>query len=42
MSQAQEMFLYSYLQKVRAEKKVKINVDLYNKITEDVLGRMSE
>ena len=42
LSQAQEMFLYSYLQKVRAEKKVKINVDLYNKITEDVLGRMSE
>ena len=42
LSQVQEMFLYSYLQKVREDKKVKINVDLYNKITEDVLGRMSE
>ncbi|MGB9863897.1 MAG: SurA N-terminal domain-containing protein [Candidatus Saccharicenans sp.] len=42
LNQAQEMFLYSYLQKVREEKKVKINVDLYNKITEDVLGRISE
>ncbi|MBC7364812.1 MAG: peptidyl-prolyl cis-trans isomerase [Candidatus Aminicenantes bacterium] len=42
LSQAQEMFLYSYLQKVREDKKVKINVDLFNRLTEDILGRIGE
>lgn len=42
LNQAREMFLYSYLQKVREDKKVKLNTELFNRITEDVLGRIGE
>ncbi|MBC7361405.1 MAG: peptidyl-prolyl cis-trans isomerase [Candidatus Aminicenantes bacterium] len=42
LNQAQETFLFSYLQKVRQDKKIKVNYDLFVKITDDVLGRIAE
>ncbi|MDD8021210.1 MAG: peptidyl-prolyl cis-trans isomerase [Acidobacteriota bacterium] len=39
LNEAQQMFLYSYLQKVMQEKKIVINYDLFTKTTEEVLNR---
>jgi parvulin-like peptidyl-prolyl isomerase len=42
LNQAQEMFLFSYLQKVRQDMKIKVNYDLFMKTTDDLLGRIGE
>jgi peptidyl-prolyl cis-trans isomerase D len=42
LNQSQEMFLFSYLQKVREDMKIKVNYDLFVKTTDDLLGRISE
>ncbi|MCI4445128.1 MAG: peptidyl-prolyl cis-trans isomerase [Candidatus Aminicenantes bacterium] len=42
LNQAQEMFLFSYLQKAQQELKVKINYNLFTKTTDDLLGRIGE
>ncbi|MDI6844953.1 MAG: SurA N-terminal domain-containing protein [Candidatus Saccharicenans sp.] len=42
LNQAREMFLFSYLQKVRQEMKTRVNVELFNRVTENLLGRFSE
>jgi len=42
LNQNREMFLYSYLQKVRQDMKIKVNYNLFNRVTDDVLGRLGE
>ena len=42
LSDAQEMFLYSYLQKAIQERKVKVNYDLFSKTADEVLNRFGE
>jgi len=42
LNQAQEMFMFSYLQKVRQDMKIKVNYDLFVKTTDDLLGRIAE
>jgi len=42
LGQAREMFLFSYLQKVREDMKIRVNYELFTKITDDVLARISE
>ena len=42
LSEAQEMFLYSYLQKAIQERKIKVNYDLFSKTADEVLNRFSE
>lgn len=42
LSEVQEMFLYSYLQKAMQERKIKVNYDLFTKTADEVLNRFSE
>jgi len=42
LNQAREMFMFSYLQKVRQEMKIKVNYNLFTRITDEVLGRIGE
>ncbi len=42
LSDAQEMFLYSYLQKAIQERKIKVNYDLFTKTADEVLNRFGE
>jgi peptidyl-prolyl cis-trans isomerase D len=42
INQAREMFLYSYLQKAREDMKIKVNYNLFNQVTDDLLGRIGE
>ncbi|MDI6697549.1 MAG: peptidyl-prolyl cis-trans isomerase [Candidatus Saccharicenans sp.] len=42
LNQNREMFLYSYLQKVRQDMKIRVNYNLFNRVTDDVLGRLGE
>ncbi|HEK85979.1 MAG: peptidyl-prolyl cis-trans isomerase [Candidatus Saccharicenans sp.] len=42
LNQAQEMFLFSYLQKAQEKLKFKINYNLFTKTTDDFLTRMGE
>jgi len=42
LNQSREMFIYSYLQKVRQDMKIKVNNNLFNRVTDDVLGRLGE
>ncbi len=40
LNEAREMFLYSYLQNLREDMKIKINYNLFTRVTDDLLGRM--
>lgn len=42
LNQSREMFLFSYLQKVRQDMKIRVNYNLFNRITDDLLGRFGE
>ncbi|MBC7349945.1 MAG: SurA N-terminal domain-containing protein [Candidatus Aminicenantes bacterium] len=42
LNQSREMFLYSYLQKVRQDLKIKVNYNLFNRVTDELLGRFGE
>lgn len=42
LSDAQEMFIYSYLQKAIQERKIKVNYDLFSQTADEVLNRFGE
>lgn len=42
LNQEREMFLYSYLQKVQQDLKIRTNYSLFNRVTDEVLGRLGE